>query len=91
MTGRNDQAAGRDPDPGPAVVPEAGGMKPRLRAEPSPDPGVVVGPHLGAHHTRGADPGTHTEQSVSRAHLSKRCRVAPGLTRCATAQHPAER
>ncbi|KAL3177148.1 hypothetical protein MRX96_009848 [Rhipicephalus microplus] len=82
MTHRNGQAAGLDPDLGPEVTPEARKMQPRLKAEPSPGTEIIVDPNLEAHRTQGAGPGTRVEQSVSKAHPSRRCRVASGLTGC---------
>ncbi|KAL3217069.1 hypothetical protein MRX96_051064 [Rhipicephalus microplus] len=82
VTHRNGQAAGANPDLRPEVSPEASEMKPRLKAEPSPGPEIVVGPIVEAHRTRGAGPGTRMEQYIFKAHPNWRCRVAPGLTGC---------
>ncbi|KAL3217182.1 hypothetical protein MRX96_006087, partial [Rhipicephalus microplus] len=64
------------------VAPEASEIEPSLKAEPSPGPEIVVDPSVEAHRIRGAGPVTSMEQSVSKAHLNRRCRLAPGLTEC---------
>ncbi|KAL3242613.1 hypothetical protein MRX96_021001 [Rhipicephalus microplus] len=63
VTHRNGQAAGPAPDLGPEVAPEASELETRLKAEPSSNPEIFVGPNLEAHRTQGPGPGTHMESA----------------------------
>ncbi|KAH7957840.1 hypothetical protein HPB52_023240 [Rhipicephalus sanguineus] len=66
-------------------------MEPLLRADPGPDPRIVIGPNRGADLARGAGPGTRRERSISRVHPNRHCKVALGLIVCAAAEDPAKR